>query len=292
MTKLTMPGLTTLDLIKTWALLIMVADHIGFYWFEIDLAHPVGDPTLWWRVIGRLCVPVWFFLIGYARSRDLSPKIWIWATIFVVVHMIFGIYVTPLNVLFSFIIIRIIIDPLARFAFSNWPNLVMVIIGHFLLLFITFDIFEYGSIGVLLALAGYAARHAGENYGLLAFKYIKDVMFWSALALFSLSQGYYFTFDAQQFLVMTIGAAAVLQLLMVVRMGTHDALAKNIGPIATGAIQFMGRHTMELYVLHQIVLMGVAWACGWGHPIYGLFDFEWTANETFGKLLPPPVPAS
>src|SRR5690606_26082911 len=58
---------TSYDLIKSAAIILMVVDHLGAFFF------PEND---WLRAAGRLCVPLWFFLIGYAHARDI-PKSWI-----------------------------------------------------------------------------------------------------------------------------------------------------------------------------------------------------------------------
>ena len=67
MTKNLPRDLTSYDFLKAVAVLLMVIDHVGFYFYP---------DQQWFRVFGRLCVPIWFFLIGYARSRDLSLYLW------------------------------------------------------------------------------------------------------------------------------------------------------------------------------------------------------------------------
>ena len=66
MASKTLPSsITSYDILKTFAVLTMIIDHIGLYFFPDEM---------WWRVIGRLSFPVWLFLIGYAQSRDI-PKL-------------------------------------------------------------------------------------------------------------------------------------------------------------------------------------------------------------------------
>ena len=60
-TKTLSSYLTSYDLLKTLALVLMVIDHIGYFFYPEEM---------WWRVLGRLSVPIWFFLIGYANARD------------------------------------------------------------------------------------------------------------------------------------------------------------------------------------------------------------------------------
>ena len=53
------------DFIKFVAVVLMVIDHIGYYFFPYDLM---------WRSFGRMCVPIWLFLAGYAKPSDVFPK--------------------------------------------------------------------------------------------------------------------------------------------------------------------------------------------------------------------------
>ena len=42
-------NITSYDLFKALALVLMLADHIGYYFY---------DDVDWWRVAGRICVPI------------------------------------------------------------------------------------------------------------------------------------------------------------------------------------------------------------------------------------------
>ena len=58
--------LTSHDLLKAFAVIIMVIDHAGYYFFP---------DQEWWRAIGRIGFPIWFFLVGHARGRVISRKL-------------------------------------------------------------------------------------------------------------------------------------------------------------------------------------------------------------------------
>src|SRR5690606_10698014 len=110
-------SLTSYDLIKAAAVLLMIVDHVGYYFF------PDQD---WFRVFGRMCVPIWFFLIGYARSRDLSLPLWIGLAALVVANMIAGMSIFPLNVLGTMILVRLVLDRVMDVATENARALVGV----------------------------------------------------------------------------------------------------------------------------------------------------------------------
>ena len=136
-------NITSYDLLKTFAVIFMVVDHIGMYFFPDDL---------WWRAAGRACVPVWFFLVGYARGRDLSPKILIGAALLLVANFLAGMPIFPLNVLVTIILIRLILNPLMTTTLSVtgrefWPMAMLL----FLLAIPTMLITEYGPQALILS---------------------------------------------------------------------------------------------------------------------------------------------
>ncbi|HRE31734.1 MAG TPA: TraX family protein [Candidatus Berkiella sp.] len=56
-------SLNTHDFIKVLAIVIMVIDHVGDYVFPDN--H-------WLRLIGRIGLPMWFFLIGYVNKLRMN----------------------------------------------------------------------------------------------------------------------------------------------------------------------------------------------------------------------------
>ena len=53
------------DWLKTAAIILVVVDHIGYFFIEDD--H-------WWSVFGRLAAPTFFFLLGYAQTRTVRSN--------------------------------------------------------------------------------------------------------------------------------------------------------------------------------------------------------------------------
>jgi len=73
---------TSYDVWKTLAVLLMIIDHIGAYFLPDEQGL---------RILGRLCVPIWFFLVGYAQSRDLSWRLWAGVAILSISNYIGGV---------------------------------------------------------------------------------------------------------------------------------------------------------------------------------------------------------
>jgi hypothetical protein len=56
------------DWLKTAAIIFVSVDHFGHFFMENDL---------WWGAFGRLAAPIFFFLMGYARTTTV-PLRWVW----------------------------------------------------------------------------------------------------------------------------------------------------------------------------------------------------------------------
>ena len=156
--------LTSYDLLKAIAVVIMIVDHIGMYFFPDDL---------WWRSIGRIGFPVWFFLVGHASGRDIPTKLWGGALLLVAGDIIVGKSLFALNALVTIIIIRLIIDPVMRISLkSQW---VLWSLAALLTLLIVPSGFisEYGTMGLITAIYGYMVRHKAKiNNDALIFRYM------------------------------------------------------------------------------------------------------------------------
>ena len=108
------------DWLKFVALVIMTIDHVG--------AYIVAEPE-WWKAVGRVTFPAWFFLAGYSQSRQLLGEI-VWLGIALQLGNYFAGYgVFPLNALFSIIVCRYIVFALKdrgwieRYPYEILPDL-------------------------------------------------------------------------------------------------------------------------------------------------------------------------
>ncbi len=250
--------LTSYDLLKTLAVLLMIVDHVGFFYFPDD-----G----WLRVIGRLCVPMWFFLIGYARSRDIDMRLLGGTAILVMGSALYGHYIFPFSILATIIFLRLTMDGVLH-AFMH-SKLMMILIGAALMVLIipTNSFLEYGTMGYILAFLGYFVRHNDEAAYNKTFisKYIMYAFF-----TFVLTQAVFHGFDTPQFVVLSVGIISVL-------FGLTHFKSKIINvkmpTWCISVLQFTGRRTLEIYVAH-ILFLGFS-AMALGDPRFGLLDWKW-----------------
>ncbi len=246
-------ALTTTDLWKAAGLLLILADHVGLY---------LDPDNLWWRVVGRAALPVFFFFIGFARSRDV-PFRWllIGAGLMALGYWLDGGFETNgLNILFSFAAIRIAlrhVDRLLearRVADAGLVTQLLVwatIIGLLLLAMPHADrLFEYGSEGAILALAGLAVRRATDA-GTADAKQLAALVMLAAGSIYVAAEWLDFGLDAQQGLALALMVGAICVLLLRFERATS---VWQPGGTIRAVLAFCGRHSLELYALQIAVL--------------------------------------
>ncbi len=246
MSKALSKNLTSYDLIKTVAVLLMVIDHVTAY-FAPDL--------LWLRVAGRLCVPIWFFLIGYARSRDLGPKIWIAVGLLIASDFVAGLNVFPLSILVTIILIRLLLNPFMKLFEWNKFAFCLGCLVLVLLIWPVDMVMEYGAQGFVLAIFGYLVRHVQERKEGAGVLYPYMVF---SIVIFTITQWANFQFPGLQALALFAGNIGVLALLYHFRPMTYPKLTAFLPRPFTAFLRLTGRRTLEIYVLHLLIIKALA----------------------------------
>lgn len=225
------PELTSHDVLKLVALLLMTLDHIG--------AHLYPD-ALWLRALGRGAFPLFFFLAGYSPSRHFKYDI-LWVAIAVsIVHVFTYHPLLPLNALFAYMLARWTVlrfgEQIAREPLVWWVTCSVFILPTLLL-------WEYGSFALLFAFFGYLVRirpaaRSTTIFGLLT------------ILIYPLCQLIYFDFSLSQLVcVCAIMAAAGYGMWRFTPR--HYPLANQ--PVKT-ALQYLSRYSLYYYLLHLAAL--------------------------------------
>lgn len=240
-------NLTTYDVLKSVAVILMIIDHLGWYFFPDDL---------WFRAVGRWCVPIWFFLIGYAQSRKID-RTWIGgALLLVLADLILGRSLFPLNVLITMLLLRLTMDHVMRFVGQSDTRLVLVTAGLYVAFPITNIYWEYGTLALILAMYGYLARH---GFGRMT---SVPILYGTAcLVMYVVTQHIAFHFSMGQSLLCAVGSGLAIWALFAYlprreKIGVHIPEPS----LLAGSLRFMGRHTLGIYVVHLIVFKAIAFA--------------------------------
>ena len=254
---ITLPAVDNTDWLKAAAIILVLVDHFGYFFMENDL---------WWSVFGRLAAPVFFFLVGYARTRSVPLH---WIGLGVVLTLLDSwnagwTWVSP-NILLSFAIIRIAFPYLEALVRRHpWAAYALLLSLLLAVLPMAAKIVDYGVEGWLWALFGlYHRRYVdgrsdaevgGRDQGssLRAHSMTKNVGLIRLLACLVAAVVYVwqeqkeFSFPRIHFAVLILGVGVMsLSLCLFLRGPSRFQPPETIAD----ALRFVGRHTLEIYAI-------------------------------------------
>lgn len=252
MTKRLAPTLTSYDFLKTLALALMILDHVGYFFFP---------DQMWIRAVGRFSAPIWLFLVGYARSRDIGLRMWVGMGILVVSNYVFGMPVMPVNILGTIIVCRMALDPLMNFIARRKDSLYPIALVLFFATLVTFPLFEYGACAMLIVMAGYLARN-GEAIGYTRSQLVQFAGVAGLLYAFIQSFVFFAGFDMTLKLGVGLGMMGLLLFLTSFRPYEYPALTERLPVPISAFLRLCGRRTLEIYVLHLLAFKAAAMYLG------------------------------
>ena len=136
------------DLLKILAISTMVVDHVGKYFFP---------GIVWFRLVGRMAAPQFFFLVGYSGSYRFKREILLYGLALLVVNFLTDTsatviaQLTPLNILISFVLIKALLN---KFDPLKLPVEFLILLLAVIMLFSipTYVSIEYGTLGLSYAI--------------------------------------------------------------------------------------------------------------------------------------------
>lgn len=227
---------TSYDVIKTIAILTMVIDHIGFYFFP---------EMSWFRVFGRVSAPMWFFIAGYNLTSSKEKDIWLLGGLL----MLFGLIVEgqvlfPVNVLITIAIMRFILRKITvHYGQGSDDRVYYVTLSLAVVYFLILGaIMDYGTMGLLWMFSSWLQRHRADGYGFRVMLVLTGIVYISF-------EAYLFHFTYLQSLVMGVLVAGTV--LMLWHFKPKQLTFSNV------LLRFCGRNSHYIYILH-VMLFKVA----------------------------------
>lgn len=245
------------DWLKTVAIILVSVDHIGYFFIEDDQ---------WWSVFGRLAAPIFFFLMGYAQTRNV-PLHWIWLGVILTLLDSWNAewtWVAP-NILLSLALIRIV-RPYVQILVQHygWAAFAILVCTLLAALPIAAKIVDYGAEGWLWGLFGLCQRmyidsrlatdadsaaqcserstHAtNQNMGLM-----RLLACFVAAVVYVWQEQLEYSFDRLHLTALILGVGVLSLSLCLFLRGPSRIQPPE--PMA-GALRFIGRHTLEIYAI-------------------------------------------
>lgn len=232
------PLVTHHDLLKAVAVIIMIIDHVGFYF---------APDQMWYRVIGRMGFPVWFFLAGYSRQGGFSTILLPGIATLMLARELSGAPLFSINALLTIFLIRLMILKVPADLYRRDPMWLLCIPLFALLLAPSSNrVFEYGTIGLLFGYLGFACCNTPPDRQ----RHLLALLSFIAFVALQLNK---FPFTALQASIMATGTAAFLYWVYTLRPGQYAFFEKypGLGPLLRG----LGRHTLLIYVAHLVLFI-------------------------------------
>lgn len=227
-------AITTHHVLKLIALLAMTADHIGAFLYP---------EQLWWRVSGRVALPIFIFLIGHAPQHPVRRDMLLWAGMLFVANPFLGKGLLPANILLTIACAQLIVRYVEHRRVLDreaWT----VLIASFLFFLPSVVLMEYGTIGFLYALMGYAVRAKKMDWRR------GKLISMAALMGYLLLQVQAYPYSSIQLVVMTLLVSVVTFYLA---RFTYRPVMGIPKPVARATL-FWSHYSMQYYVVHRILL--------------------------------------
>lgn len=238
-------NLTSYDFLKSLAVITMIIDHIGYYFFPEQIE---------WRIIGRTSLPIWLFLIGYARSREISSLMWLGAGALIISDLVVGMPILALNIIITIILVRLVLDGTIEFALMGRQNMFLIIMALGITVLPTVFLFDYGTQALLFAMFGYMVRHQSR----LRFSNEMIILFMGvAFTIYVSYQKLIMGMDTTEAFTMGAGVFLICLMLTQFRSKEYPEITKKMPTVLTSPIKIMGRYTLEIYVMHLLLFKAI-----------------------------------
>lgn len=225
------------DMVKVIALLFMFIDHAGAYFFIHEQ---------WIRSIGRGAAPIYLFLAGYSASYRFNRELLGLACLMTLSNLLMGEYTHPLNILFTILICRAVFDWLHKHG-RKVEKPVEWFVACALFAVLTCFLVQYGTLGMMFALAGYMQRRPAD--------YSPRLRFWFFVGMFviyALTFELFFDLSAANFALML--PVLYVDYLLLLRLEIRELNMQSTPQWAVALLALSSRYSGYIYAIHLIVI--------------------------------------
>lgn len=213
------------DLLKCFAILMMIIDHLGLYIF-------LENNTL--RLIGRLAMPIFGFFAGYNFKGTPKLKILILGIILYIITTLLFKNFTTLNILISIFLGQCYIYSYSAQLVNIKHNYLKIFI-LLLLSLVTTPLFDYGTLVIAVMVLGYIVNNSPKDLKVAVLLSVIFAMLTSMVL-----------FDFSNWQVIVLVLFIILEYLIMTIKNFNDKIYLNINIIS--------RNSLYIYLVHLIIL--------------------------------------
>ncbi len=229
------------DVLKAVAIILMVIDHIGYFFFP---------DQLYWRAVGRICVPIWFFMVGYSKAEWKDFGVLGGMVVLVLVDALLYSPIFALNILATITLLRLAHQKFLNRYLETFNSEKLIAVTVLIIAFypLSFMLWEYGTLALTFSIAGFFARHNRQDR-------LAALWFVVAALLFCAFEGWLFRFSIMQNMVMVLGIGTVTLHLWHFSMKTYPL--PKLNNVMRSVFLFLARNSLVIYVVHWIVFLAI-----------------------------------
>lgn len=219
----------THDLLKILAVITMTIDHLGAF---------IWDENIWFRIIGRMAAPLFFFVFGTAKSRTFNYYILFCGILITLVYFWMESRFV-INILVNFAFIKYFLNRITPSLLSTISLIILNLLGV-VLLPITDFVIEYGTVGLLFAVSGHLIGH-GDKRG--------QYFMLSTVCIYFFEQGVFLNIYSNP------AYAAGLFMVCLVLAWVYTIYVLKFWPIHQSFIKpclFLSRYSLSIYLLQVL----------------------------------------
>ena len=242
----------TTDWWKLAGLALLLADHYGLF-FDPD--------TDGWRVVGRVAAPIFFFLIGFARTRTVP---WSWIALGLTLTAV-DTWTTgegpgriTLNILINFAWLRLVRPSVAAHVLGRPWRVAAAALFATAMIAPVRGVLEYGAEGWLWALLGATQARALET-GAASDARTRDGVALLTALVYAYTEIVDYAFEREDALALVALVAGLAFLLA--RFTRADAAVQPPAALVP-AIHWCGRHSLEIYAVSLLAMQVIGYAIG------------------------------
>lgn len=232
-------NLTAYDLFAV-TVVVMIFGHIAYYFYPDNFILRVPD---------RIMVPVFLISIGYNAGRKITHLLVGGACVMTYMHFLLTAEIHG-DVLVTYLLARIVLNPIISFSLKSKNHFWGVYILLVLLIPILENLTDYGSLSIIMAMAGWINKNRSEVPSNIA---TPSNFFFATYFAFLFGVYNNFHFSIYLMLLIALGSGLVFWILYNFKILLLNSIKRRPKDPIEKICSMLGHKSLEIYILHMII---------------------------------------